>query len=262
MNYLDYQSIIESGAMPLTVAVVLGLMSIVMPCPLTTNISALAYITKDMTNGRKMIAEGALYVLGKTVMHAILGFAGIYVISQGMSVEGIENFIEGYGDKIMPPVLLLMAIYTLKPILFKSKRSNECACGCGCQKSTDKYKGSWGAFVMGLVFALAFCPLNGMIFFGILVPLSAPHDVMGYFYPVLYGFITAVPVFILIYLIKMGVDRIDSLKANMAKVEKWVRYSVACVLLLASAYSFNSALTHHHTGECCPSCTAMETSAQ
>ena len=257
IDYLNYQSIMESDAMPLTVAVVLGLMSIVMPCPLTTNISALAYITKDLVNSKKMILNGVLYVMGKTVMHAILGFIGIYIINHGMSVDAIEEFISAYGDKVMPPVLLLMALIIFKPFHFNRKRqSEECGCGCNCHKSTDQYRGSLGAFIMGMVFALAFCPINGVIFFGILLPVSAPHGVMGYLYPVLYGFITAVPVFILLYLIKLGVDQIGSFKNNMARVEKWVRYSVSLVLLIAALYSFNHALSHVHSdeGHCgCPS---------
>ena len=250
IDYLDYQSIIESGAMPLTVAIVLGFMSIIMPCPLTTNISALAYITKDLTNCKKMLFNGLLYVLGKTLTHAILGFIGISIINHGMSIDTIEEFISSYGDKLMPPVLLLMALITFKPNIFTFwKKKEECGCGCNCHQSTDKYKGSIGAFMMGMVFALAFCPINGVIFFGILLPISAPHGVLGYIYPVIYGFITAIPVFILIYLIKLGVDRINSFKDNMSKIEKWTRYTIASILLVSSIYSFNHALSHVH-GDC------------
>lgn len=250
-DYLDYQSILDSGAMPLTVAVVLGLMSIIMPCPLTTNISALAYITKDLTNSKQMMLNGVLYVLGKTFSHAILGFIGINIIHHGMSVDAIEGVISAYGDKLTPIILLLMAIITFNPHLFHRKRKDEtCNCGCGCHKSTDRFKGYLGAFMMGMIFALAFCPINGMIFFGILLPVSAPHGAIGYLYPMLYGFITAAPVFILLYLIKLGVDRIDRFKTNMEKTEKWVRYSVSIFLLIASLYSFRHAMSHHHDGDC------------
>ena len=261
-DYLNYQSIIESGAMPITVAVVLGFMSIVLPCPLTTNISALAYITKDLHHSKRMAFNGILYVLGKTLTHAILGFIGIYIINQGMSVEGIEAFINTYGDKLMPPILLVMAIIVFKPQLFSQKDKNkECSCGCNFHNDTPKYKGRFGAFFMGMVFALAFCPINGLIFFGILVPVSASAGIIGYLYPVLYGFITAIPVFILIYILKLGVDRINSFKTNMAKLEKWIRYSVSLILLILAIYSFSHALSHANHKDCdCPSHGTRETS--
>ncbi len=228
-------------AMPLMVAVVLGLISVVSPCPLTTNISALGYISKNIGDGKRMTRDGLLYALGRIVTYALLGGVSIFIVQQGMNIEPINNFINQYGEKILPPILLLMAIITIRPFHFHKHSNDDCDCGCAPKK---RYSGSMGAFVMGLVFALAFCPINGVFFFGMLVPASASAGLSGYLLPILYGLITGLPVVIVIWLIKFGVDKISTLKDNITKIEKWVRYIVAAILVIFAIYFTQHAYFH------------------
>ncbi len=249
---MSYDGVVASGAMPFTVAVVLGLISIVSPCPLTTNISALGYISKDIGNGRKMILNGILYVTGRVVTYTILGAIAIYVINRGMSVDGINDFINKYGDKILPPILLLMALLILKPSFFHKHKGENCSC-----HQKKRYSGNIGAFVMGLVFALAFCPINGVFFFGILAPVSSGAGAVGYLLPLVYGLITGIPVLIILYIIKFGIGKVDTFKHNIVKIEKWVRYIVAALLLVFAAYMYHHSLTcgeHSHDHTHCEHC--------
>lgn len=51
MDYL--QSLLESSNVPFLSAFVLGLMTAISPCPLATNITATAYISKNISRKKK-----------------------------------------------------------------------------------------------------------------------------------------------------------------------------------------------------------------
>lgn len=231
MNLEYISTLIESGSMPFVVAILLGLISAVSPCPLTTNISALGYIAKNISSSRHLIIDGLLYALGRIITYGMLGGVSIFILRQGMSIAPINDFLNSYGEMILPPVLFVMALITLDVFhLHHHEHSDK------CDVKASKYsRGGFGALLMGIIFALAFCPINGMFFFGMLAPMSAKAD-GGYFMPVVYGLVTGLPVVIVTSLIAFSVGHIETLKDKMTIAEKWCRRVVAVVLLLAATY--------------------------
>ncbi|MEG0500182.1 MAG: aromatic aminobenezylarsenical efflux permease ArsG family transporter [Rikenellaceae bacterium] len=248
---LDYvTSLIESGSMPFVVAILLGVISAVSPCPLTTNISALGYIAKNIGNSRRLIIDGLLYAFGRIITYTLLGGISIFILRQGLSIAPINNFLNEYGESILPPVLLFMALVTLNVFHFHHHKHTEVE----DEKRVSKYsKNGSGALLMGIVFALAFCPINGMFFFGMLAPMSA-KAAGGYFMPLVYGLITGLPVVIITSLLAFSVGHIDGLRDRMAVIEKWCRIVVAAMLFLFALYfayhayieNDGSCPGHHH----------------
>lgn len=230
---LDYiHSLIESGSMPFVVAVLLGLISAVSPCPLTTNISALGYIAKNIGNSRRLVTDGLLYALGRIITYTSLGGVSIFILRRGMSIAPINDFLNEYGESILPPVLIFMALVTLNLIRFHHHEHTPQQ----DNKKVSRYsKNGSGALLMGIVFALAFCPINGMFFFGMLAPVSA-KAVGGYFLPLVYGLITGLPVVLITCLLAFSVGRIEKLQQQMVVIEKWCRICVATMLIIFAGY--------------------------
>lgn len=246
LEYVNY--LIENGSMPFVVAILLGLISAVSPCPLTTNISALGYIAKNIGSGRKVLLDGIYYAVGRIITYTILGGVSIFIIRSGASIAPINDFLNEYGESILPPVLFFMALVTLNVIHLHphhthTKEQDE--------KRTSRYaKGGIGALFMGLVFALAFCPINGMFFFGMLAPMAAVSG-GGYFMPIVYGLITGLPVVIISWFLAYSIGHIDALHNKMAKIEKWCRIFVATMLIIFSGYF---AYYAYFTNECGHGC--------
>ena len=68
-------------------------------------------------------------------------------------------------------------------------------------------KGGWGAFLLGVLFAMAFCPSSGMFYFGMLIPMSATAT-MGYLLPVVFAVATALPVLIVAWILAFSAGEI------------------------------------------------------
>lgn len=261
MNIEYVNNLIESGSMPFIVAILLGLISAVSPCPLTTNISALGYIAKNISSSRRVLLDGIYYALGRVITYTILGSISIFLIRAGTSIAPISDFLNTYGESILPPVLFIMALITLDVFHFHRHNHNHShshrhTVSDENRKNSRYGKGGFGAFLMGLVFALAFCPINGMFFFGMLAPMAARAE-WGYFMPVVYGLITGLPVVIISWFLAYSVGHIESLHGKMAKIEKWCRILVATMLFIFAGYFAHHAYfsdgcehDHGHNTEC------------
>ena len=63
MEYL--QNLADGSSWPILTAFLLGLMTAISPCPLATNITATAYLSKDIGNKRRVLFNGVFYTLGR-----------------------------------------------------------------------------------------------------------------------------------------------------------------------------------------------------
>lgn len=160
MEYL--QQLLDQSQWPLLSAFILGLMMAISPCPLATNITAIAYIGKDLENRRKVFYNGLIYTLGRIVSYSTLGVAIYY----GASGYKISDIFQGYGERLLGPVLLIVGILMLNLIPWGWLRISK----IDWQKKLRIDSGSYlGMFLLGVVFALAFCPYSGVLYFALLI---------------------------------------------------------------------------------------------
>ena len=163
MDYL--QQLFEQSQWPIFSAFILGLMMAISPCPLATNITAIAYIGKDLENRRKVFYNGLIYTFGRLVSYSVLGIA-IYF---GASGYRISDIFHGYGERLLGPFLLIIGILMLNVIPFGWLRFGK----TDWQKTLKVDSGSYlSMFLLGIVFALAFCPYSGVLYFLMLIPLT------------------------------------------------------------------------------------------
>ena len=101
------QSLLESTTAPMLVALLLGLLTAISPCPLATNIAAVSYIGKDVADRRRVFAKGLMYTLGRTVSYTVLGVVLILILHRGLSVFHLQKFFSGTGEKVIGPLLIV-----------------------------------------------------------------------------------------------------------------------------------------------------------
>ena len=224
------QSLLESSSTPILTAFILGLLTALSPCPLATNIAAIGYIGKNIDDRKRIFRNGLLYTLGRVVAYTLLGVVLITLIKGGSTLFGIQKFISKYGELTLPPALLLIGLY----MLFGSKLRLPSFGFNGNGERLAKY-GSLGAFLLGVLFALAFCPTSGVFYFGMLIPMSAT-SVMGYLLPILFAIATAFPVLIVAWVLAFSAGQIGKVYGRMQTIQQWLNIAVGILFILVGIY--------------------------
>ncbi len=209
-------------------AVWLGILTSISPCPLATNIAAISYIGKRVSDTRMVLLSGMLYILGRMFAYMALG---ILIIASVLSVPKLSFLLQNNLNKILGPVLILAGLFLLGILKIGFSGS-----GIG-QKIQERSRtwGIWGALLLGALFALSFCPISAALFFGSLIPLSLKHE-SRIFLPLLYGIGTGLPVFIFAVLIALGTRFIGNVFNKLTMIELWARRITGAVFILVGLY--------------------------
>jgi cytochrome c-type biogenesis protein len=229
MEFMAFMEQMGSSNIPIIAAFFIGLMTAFSPCPLTTNITAVAYISRKINNSRHTILVGLVYTLGRMASYAGLASLIVYV---GLNTHDMALFLQTYGEKILGPVLLMVGLVMLEVI-----QLNLGSGGDFLNKSMEKLskKGYVGGFLLGMLFALAFCPFSAVLYFGMLIPLALKtHD--GVIIPSVFAFATGLPVIISSILLVKGVSKLGSMVNKAQSIEKTVRKIVAACFIAVGVY--------------------------
>ena len=226
MDFL--QSLLDSTNLPILSALLLGLMTAISPCPLATNITATAYIAKNITSPRKVFLSGIIYSLGRAFSYTVIGVALYF----GASKFHIARFFNQYGERLLGPLLIILGLIMLNIIKLNF---------LGKSSFTDKFaekfkdKGLLGSFLIGVIFALAFCPYSGAIYFGMLIPITIA-SAKGLYLPIIFAFGTGLPVILFTYLLAFTAGKIGVFFAKITKLEKIMRFVAGIVFILVGIY--------------------------
>ncbi len=226
MDFL--QSLLENYNIPILSAFVLGLMTAISPCPLATNITATAFISKNISSKRKVFLSGLLYSLGRGFSYTVIGL----ILYFGASKFHIARFFNQNGEKYLGPLLILIGLIMLNIIKFNFLGKSNFQ-----EKLSLKFKdkGILGSFLIGVVFALAFCPYSGALFFGMLVPMTIT-SVDGLYLPIIFAFGTGLPVILFTYLLAFTAGRVGVFYNRITKIEKVMRTVAGAVFIITGLY--------------------------
>ncbi len=221
------QQILDSTDLPLLSALILGLMTAISPCPLATNITAMAFISKDIEDKRKVFFNGLIYTLGRSISYTVIGLIFYF----GASKFIVAGFLQKYGERALGPILILIGLFMLDVIKIKFPGLNKLN-----EKMQQKEKfGFWGTLLLGIVFALGFCPYSGVLYFGMLIPMTI-SSASGLYLPIIFAIGTGLPVIIFAWFIAFTVGGISSVYNKIKIFEKWFRRVVAIIFLLVGIY--------------------------
>lgn len=226
MDFIN--ALIDNYNIPLLTAFLLGVLTSISPCPLVTNITAIAYISKEIKTVKNTLFNGLFYTLGRGISYTLLAT----LIYFGLSSFQISNIFQGWGDKVLGPTLIIIGLIMLNVIKINFGAKNE---RIERLKEWLAAKGYIGSLLLGVLFALAFCPYSGVLFFGVLIPLAlkSPESLL---LPPLFALGTGLPVIIFSFLIAFSTQKVGRAFQVVQKIEKVIRYAVALIFIGVGIY--------------------------
>lgn len=235
MDFLN--QLIDSSQIPVVTAFLLGLLTALSPCPLATNVTAVGFIARSCMEGnedkgnaqRRVMWSGILYTLGRTLAYTLLGALLIYIIRQGADTFGLQQVISEWGELILGPALILIGLF----MLFGDKLHLPKFGFSGNVNGT--HSGAWGSFVLGILFAMAFCPSSGLLYFGMLIPMSA-EATAGYLLPFVFAIATALPVLVVAWILAYSMQSLGKVMGKIAAFQRWFNLIVAILFIGVGIY--------------------------
>lgn len=224
------QTLLDNSSTPALTAFLLGLLTALSPCPLATNIAAIGFIGKDIEDRKRIFRNGLLYTLGRILSYTLLGVILILVLKEGASMFGIQKTIGTWGELLLGPLLLVIGLFMLL-----GDRINLPQFGFKGNAEGLTKKGGWGALLIGILFAMAFCPTSGVFYFGMLIPMSATATA-GYLLPVIFAIATSIPVLAVAWILAFSVQKMGNFYGKMQKIQKWMKHIVGILFLLVGIY--------------------------
>ncbi len=220
-------NLLSSSEIPLLSAFLLGLMTAISPCPLATNITAIGFISKDITDKKRVFYNGLIYTLGRAISYTLIGLVFFFGASQ-LELSGI---FQEWGEKLIGPILIIIGLFMLGVINLKIP-------GVGSlteMMEKRENKSFWSVLLLGIVFALAFCPYSGVLYFGMLIPMTITKA-SGLYLPAVFAFATGIPVIIFSWLIAFSFGSLGLVYNKIKTFEKWFRKIIAAVFIVVGAY--------------------------
>ena len=206
----------------------LGMLTSISPCPLATNVAAVSFLSKQINHPKAVLWAGGAYTLGRMIAYT---FLGIIIITSLVNVPSVANFLQKYMNRILGPILFVVGLFLLDVIRFNIP---------GFTLSKEKQEslaksGTKGAFLLGAIFALSFCPISAALFFGSLIPLALNSKV-GIALPFFYGIGTGLPVILFSIGIAFGVLSVSHWFHKVATLEKYTRKITGGIFVLVGLY--------------------------
>jgi cytochrome c-type biogenesis protein len=225
MNFLT--NILDNSTIPWLSALVLGLMTAISPCPLATNITAVGFISKDIKDRNRVFVNGLLYTLGRAISYTVIAL----VIYLGADQFKFSGFFQIYGQKLIGPLLIIIGLFMLDVVKINFP-------GMSGLTSKMEAKTKWGyldAILLGMVFALAFCPYSGVLYFGMLIPMTVA-SASGLYLPLIFALATGIPVIIFAWILAYTISGIGSVYNKVRTFEIWFRRVIAGLFIIVGIY--------------------------
>ncbi|NWJ51245.1 MAG: sulfite exporter TauE/SafE family protein [Bacteroidetes bacterium] len=221
------RTVLENSQYSLITAFILGLMTAISPCALATNITAIGFISRDIENQRRVFISGLIYTLGRAISYTSLGI----ILFFGASQMKISLIFQGWGEKLIGPILIFIGLFMLDIIKIKLPGISGLSDRIG-EKSKKSY---WSTLLLGMIFAMAFCPYSGVFFFVMLIPMTVAST-GGLFLPFIFAIGTGLPVIIFAWLLAYAIGNVGSVYNKIKTFELWFRRIMAILFLIIGIY--------------------------
>ncbi len=229
MGFMALMEALGTSNIPIIAAFFIGLMTAISPCPMATNITAIAYASKRIDNSKHTLLIGFLYTLGRMFTYVLIA---MLIVWFGINTQGISLFLQKHGEKLLGPILLVIGVIMLDIVKVNMIKNSDTM---NTLKKTLTRKGFIGSFLLGALFALAFCPFSAVLFFGMLIPLAIKVG-DSILIPAIFAFATGLPVIILSFILVKSVSKLGQVMKKVQIFEYWMRKIVAIVFIITGIY--------------------------
>ena len=206
----------------------LGILTSISPCPLATNITAMSFVARRVGRPSVVLLSGVLYTLGRVLTYLVLG---VLLVTSLLSAPQLSLALQKNMNRALGPILILVGMVLLDLLVLPRL-------GRGTMARAGERVGGWGVWgagLLGILFALAFCPVSAALFFGSLLPLAVKVGSRATI-PALYGVGTAVPVLLFAGLLAAGSQSVSRVFERLTGLEKWARRATGAVFVAAGIY--------------------------
>lgn len=205
----------------------LGILTAISPCPLATNVAAIAFVSRDAGSPRRALAAGLLYTIGRSAAYVALAAVAVFAFER---LLGVSTFLQGTLFKLLGPLLILIGMVLVGLIDLKLPQKSQ-----SVSEQRVRRGGIWAALPLGGLFALSFCPVSAALFFGMLIPLAARHASV-LMLPTVYGAATGLPVALFAVAIAFGAERVGAAYRAASKLERYARPVTGGILIAVGIY--------------------------
>ncbi len=205
-----------------------GVLTSISPCPLATNITAMSFVGRRVGSPGRVLLAGVLYSIGRSLAYMVVGALLVWSL---LSAPRVSLVLQRSMNKALGPILIVVGILLLNVVPIKLPSAGF------AQRWGERIAG-WGplgALLLGVLFALAFCPVSAALFFGSLVPLAIEQN-SPLVLPALYGIGTGLPVFGFALVIALGAKSLGKVFGKLTHVERWVRRLTAVAFIGVGIY--------------------------
>ena len=206
----------------------LGILTSISPCPLASNIAAVSFISQRITQKNTVLLSGILYTIGRSLTYIVLG---MLIVKALVDIPVLSDFLQRYVNKILGLVLILVGMVLLDliriPLNIPSVSENF------AKRLADK--GTLGSLPLGILFALAFCPVSAALFFGGLIPIAVKAE-SGIGLPLIYGIGTGLPVLLFAFLVAAGAGYMNNLYYRVTRIEFYTKKATGIIFILVGIY--------------------------
>jgi len=218
----------EITGFPLLTALWLGILTSISPCPLASNIAAVSFIVKRIEHPFAVFRSGMFYTLGRVIAYTALG---ALITTSLLSIPQTSYFLQHYLNRILGPVLIVAGFMLLGVVHVPFFSSSITV------KTAERVKdfGLFGSLLLGILFALSFCPISAAIFFGSLLPLALKNS-SQVVVPSLYGIGTGLPVLGFAVVLAFGVTNLEKVFKQVRVLEYWMKKVTGIVFILVGIY--------------------------
>jgi cytochrome c-type biogenesis protein len=226
---MDVGGLLSNSSVPVLSVLFLGLITAISPCPLATNIAAIAYVSRRIADRKYAVTTSILYTLGRMFSYSMLG---VLIIVIGLEIPGVALFLQGAGEQALGPILIVVGLLMLFIDKISFGRGDGGLTALGGKVANW---GMFGGFLLGVLFALAFCPYSAVLYFGVLMPLSL-KSAGGIAFPAIFAIGTGLPVLIIGILLSFGVAGVSSWLNAIKRAERIIRVIVALIFVGVGIY--------------------------
>ncbi|MCO6437594.1 MAG: sulfite exporter TauE/SafE family protein [Phycisphaerae bacterium] len=205
-----------------------GILTAISPCPLATNVAAISFISRRVDSPRAAFLTGMLYTLGRSLVYVAIA---TILVGSLLSAPTVSITLQKYMNKLLGPILILLGMVLLDLIALPA-RGSDLGQRVG-QRVADW--GVWGGLLLGIVFALSFCPASATLYFAGLIPLAVKYE-SSLMLPAVFGISTALPVLLFAILIVTSANAMAKAFNRISAFERWARRLTGVIFLLVGVY--------------------------
>jgi len=226
MEYL--RELTEAANVPALSALLLGILTAISPCPLATNITATAYISRTANSKGRILLSGFVYTLGLASTYTGIAL----LILAGASKFQVARLFQSHGEKFVGPVMLLIGLIMLNVVKLNFMGKSNFM-----EKVGERFrnKSLLGVFLLGVLFAMAFCPYSGAMYFGVLIPMSIRSSA-GFTLPLFYALGAGSLVMFFTFVIAFSIKRLNTYFNAVKRAEIVMRYTAGGLFVLTGLY--------------------------